>query len=333
MNQSRNGWLRLGFVLTSALGALASLSTVAGAQSYPSHPITMVVPASAGGPTDTIARILAEAMRPTLGQSVIIENVGGASGTLGTGKVARSAPDGYTLGLGGWNHYVVNGALYPQSANPLTEFEPVAQIVTGPMVIVTKKTNPSKNLAELLVWLKAQPDGLTFGTGGLGSPPHISGLLLEKVISKKFQYVPYRGAGPAMQDLIAGHIEIMFDQASGAMSHVRSGLIKVYAVTSKTRLPTAKDIPTADEAGLPGFVIDTWHGLWVPKGTPKEIIAKLNDAVIKALADPAVEKKFAEIGQELPPLDQRSSAALAVFHKAEADKWWPIIREANIKPE
>ena len=322
-----------GLALTLGAMLLAPGAALAQTVPYPVRPITMIVPASAGGPTDTIGRILSERMGVSLGQSVIIENIGGASGTIGTGRLARSPPDGYTIGLGGWNHYVVSGALYPQSANPLTEFEPVGQIATGPMLIFARKDNPANNLREFIAWLKGQPDGLTFGTGGLGSPPHMSGLLFEKSVGKHFQYIPYRGGAPALQDLVAGHIDLMFEQASGSMGHVRGGLIKVFAVTSKTRLAAAPDVPTADEAGLPGFLVSIWHGMWVPKGTPKDIIAKLNAAIADALADATVQKKLAEIGQELPPADQRSPDALAAFHKAECDKWWPIVREANIKPE
>jgi tripartite-type tricarboxylate transporter receptor subunit TctC len=292
-----------------------------------------VVPASAGGPTDSIGRTLTERMGASLGKNVIIENVGGASGTIGTGRVERAAPDGYTIGLGGWNHYVVNGAIYQLPYDFLKDFEPIAQVATGPMLIVSRKSIPANDLKELVAWLKAHPDNLTFGTGGLGSPPHISGLSFEKTTGTHFQFVPYRGAAPAMQDIVAGHIDLMFDQASGALPPILGGNVRAYAVTAKTRLASAPDIPTVDEAGLPGFYVSVWHGLWAPKGTARDIIAKLNSAVVEALADPVVRKRLAEIGQELPPRDQQSPAALAAFHKAEIEKWWPIIRAANLKPE
>jgi tripartite-type tricarboxylate transporter receptor subunit TctC len=316
-------------VVCAGVGYVAA----AAAQGYPNRPITMVVPASAGGPTDSIARTLTERMGASLGKNVIIENVGGASGTIGTGRVERAAPDGYTIGIGGWNHYVVNGAIYQLPYDFLKDFEPVAQIATGPMLIVSRKTVPAGNLTEFIAWLKAQPDNLSFGTGGLGSPPHISGLSFEKTTGTHFQYVPYRGAAPAMQDLVAGHIDLMFDQASSALPPILGGNIKAYAVTAKTRLASAPEIPTVDEAGLPGFYVSVWHGMWTPKGTAKEIIARLNAAVVEALADPTVRKRLAEIGQELPTREQQTPAALAAFHKAEIEKWWPIIRAANIRPE
>jgi tripartite-type tricarboxylate transporter receptor subunit TctC len=307
--------------------------SVASAQVYPARPITMVVPASAGGPTDSIARTLTERMAVSLGKNVIIENVGGASGTIGTGRVERAAPDGYTIGIGGWNHYVVNGAIYSLPYDFLKDFEPISQIATGPMLIISRKTVPANDLKEFIAWLKAQPDNLSFGTGGLGSPPHISGLSFEKTTGAHFQFVPYRGTAPAMQDLVAGHIDLMFDQASAALAPILAGTIKAYAVTAKTRLASAPGIPTVDEAGLPGFYVSVWHGMWAPKGTPKDIIAKLNAAVGDALADPLVRKRLAEIGQELPPKEQQTPAALAAFQKAEIERWWPIIRAANLKPE
>jgi tripartite-type tricarboxylate transporter receptor subunit TctC len=313
--------------------ALIGCFATASAQVYPTRPITMIVPASAGGPTDSIGRTLTERMGVSLGKNVIIENVGGASGTIGTGRVERAAPDGYTIGIGGWNHYVVNGAIYTLPYDFLKDFEPISQIATGPMLIISRKTVPANDLKEFIAWLKAQPDNLSFGTGGLGSPPHISGLSFEKATGTHFQFVPYRGTAPAMQDLVAGHIDLMFDQASAALAPILGGNIKAYAVTAKTRLASAPDIPTVDEAGLPGFYVSVWHGMWAPKGTPKEIIVKLNTAVADALADPTVRKRLAEIGQELPSREQQTPAALAAFHKSEIDKWWPIIRAANIKPE
>jgi len=313
--------------------ACAGCASIASAQVYPTRPITMIVPASAGGPTDSIGRTLTERMGVSLGKNVIIENVAGASGTIGTGRVERAAPDGYTIGIGGWNHYVVNGAIYSLPYDFLRDFEPISQIATGPMLIISRKTVPANDLKEFIVWLKAHPDNLSFGTGGLGSPPHISGLSFEKATGTHFQFVPYRGTAPAMQDLIAGHIDLMFDQASAALAPILGGSIKAYALTAKTRLASAPDIPTVDEAGLPGFYVSVWHGMWAPRGTPKEIIAKLNTAVADALADPAVRKRLAEIGQELPSREQQTPAAFAAFHRSEIEKWWPVIRAANLKPE
>jgi tripartite-type tricarboxylate transporter receptor subunit TctC len=318
-------------VLAATVALLAS--PLAQAQTYPAHPITMIVPANAGGPTDTIGRILAQRMQQSLGSNVIIENIGGASGTLGTTRVERATPDGYTIGLGGWNHYVVNGAIFPLPYDFLTDFAPVSLIASGPQLILSKKALPANNLKELVAWIKASPTPVTFGTGGVGAPGHVSGLSFEKIIGAQFQFVPYRGAGPAMQDLVAGHIDMTFDQPTGALPNVRSGLIKAYAVTAKTRLASAPEVPTVDEAGLPGFYASIWHGLWVPKGTPNDVIAKLNAAVADALADEAVRKRLSDLGQDIPPREQQNPQALAAWHKAEIEKWWPIIKAANIKPE
>ncbi len=317
----------------TVLAVTVASASIAHAQSYPARPITMIVPANAGGPTDTIGRILAQRMQQSLGQNVIIENIGGASGTLGTTRVERATPDGYTIGLGGWNHYVVNGAIFPLPYDFLTDFAPVSLIASGPQLILAKKAAPADSLQELIMWARTSPTPLTFGTGGVGAPGHVSGLSFEKLIAAHFQYVPYRGAGPAMQDLVAGHIDMTFDQPTGALPNVRSGLIKAYAVTAKARLASAPEIPTVDEVGLPGFYASIWHGLWVPKGTPKEVIAKLNAAVVDALADGAVQKRLSDLGQDIPERSQQNPEALGAWHKAEIEKWWPVIKAANIKPE
>ena len=295
----------------------------------------MIVPANAGGPTDTIGRILAQRMQVTLGQNVIIENIGGASGTLGTNRVVRAAPDGYTIGLGGWNHYVVNGAAYQLQYDFLNDFEPVSLLASGPQIILSRKDLPANNLLELIAWLKAHPDTVTFGTGGVAAPAHISGLSFQNVTGTKFVFVPHRGAGPAMQNLVAGQIDITFDQPTSALPQVKAGLIKAYAVTAKTRLASAPEIPSVDEAGLPGFYASIWHGLWVPKATPKDIILilKLNAAIVDTLADAGVRQRLADLGQDIPTREQQSPEALGAFHKAEIEKWWPIIRAANIKAE
>jgi tripartite-type tricarboxylate transporter receptor subunit TctC len=321
--------------LHSAVLLIAALGGGAGAdaQVYPSRPITMVVPYSAGGPTDTIARIMAERMRGPLGQIIIVENVTGAAGTIGVGKVARAAPDGYTISIGHWGTHVVNPAIYALQYNALKDFEPVAMIATNPQLIVAKKTVPAQDLKGLIAWLKANATTATQGTAGHGSASHISGVYFQNITGARFQFVPYRGAGPAMQDLVAGQVDLMIDQVANSLPQVRAGTIKAYAVTDKIRLAAAPDIPTVDEAGVPGLHIVIWHALWMPKGTPKDIIAKLNAAVVETLADAGTRQRLAQLGQEIPPREQQTPQALFAYHQAEIDKWWPIIKAANIKGE
>jgi tripartite-type tricarboxylate transporter receptor subunit TctC len=311
------------------------MASIAGAdaQVYPSRPITMVAPYAAGGPTDTIARIMAERMRSSLGQTIIVENTTGAAGSIGVGRVARAAPDGYTIGIGHWGTHVVNGAIYTLPYDVLNDFEPVSMIATNPQLIVARKAVPAKDLQELVAWLKANSATATQGTAGHGSGSHLSGVYLQNLTGARFQFVPYRGAGPAMQDLVAGQIDIMVDQAANSLPQVRAGTIKAYAVTDKTRLAAAPDIPTVDEAGVPGLHISIWHALWMPKGTPKDIIAKINAAVVDALADAGARARLAELGQEIPPREQQNPQTLFAYHKAEIEKWWPIIKAANIKGE
>jgi tripartite-type tricarboxylate transporter receptor subunit TctC len=313
--------------------AFAALTGIAGAdaQTYPSRPITMVVPYSAGGPTDTIARLMADRMRGPLGQMVIVENVTGAAGTIGVGRVARAAPDGYTISVGHWGTHVVNGAIYALQYDVLNDFEPVSLIATNPQIIVARKAMPAKDLQELVAWLKANSAKATQGTAGHGSGSHVSGVYLQSITGARFQFVPYRGAGPAMQDLVAGQIDIMIDQAANSLPQVRAGTIKAYAVTDRSRLAAAPDIPTVDEAGVPGLHISIWHALWMPKGTPKDVIARINAAVVEALADANTRRRLADLGQEIPPPEQQNPQTLAAFHRAEVEKWWPIIKAANIK--
>jgi len=303
------------------------------AQSYPSRPLTMVLPFAAGGPTDTLARILAERMRTSLGQPVIIENVPGAAGTLSIGRVVRAAPDGYTLSLGPWNSHVLTGALYTLPFDLQNDLQPVSLIANNPSVIVSKTAAPAKDLMELIAWIKANPDKLSAGTSGVGAATHVAGVLLQKLTGTRFQFVPYRGAGPAVQDLVAGQIDLMIDQISNVLGQVRAGRIRGYAVTSKTRALVAPELPTVDEAGLPDFHISVWHGLWAPKNTPKDVVAKLNRAVVEALLDANVRARFVDIGQEIYPLDQQTPNALAALQRAEVEKWWPIIKAAGIKAE
>jgi tripartite-type tricarboxylate transporter receptor subunit TctC len=318
-------------LLIAALATLAGIGTAA-AQSFPSRPVTAIVPATAGGPTDTIGRIVMARAQQLLGQTIIIENVGGASGTIGTGRVVRADPDGYTIGIGGPNHYVVNASVYSLNYDTLRDFEPISMLSNGPMLIMSRNSIPAKNLAELIAWLKANPDTVTFGTGGLASPPHISGLSLQTVTGNKFQFVPFRGSAPALQQVLGGQLDIIIDQASAALSVARGGGVRAYAVTAKQRLASAPEIPTVDEAGLPGFHVSIWQGVWAPKGTRRDVIARLNAAIAGALADPTVQKRLAEIGQELPTQEQMTPEGFGAFHKAEMEKWTPIIKAANIKP-
>lgn len=308
-------------------------SPFAAAQTFPTHAISIVVPFSAGGPTDTIARIFAERMTRALGQSVVVENTTGAGGSIGVGRVVRSTPDGYSLSIGHIGTHVINGAIYQLPYDLLKDLAPVALIASNPQVIVSKNSVPAKDLKELVAWVKANQDKVSSGTGGSGTPSHVSGVYFQNVTGAKIQIVHYRGSAPAMQDVMAGHIDMSFDQAASALPLVRSGKVRAYAVTSKTRLPAAPDIPTVDEAGLPGFYMAVWHGIWAPRGTPPAVIAKLDAAIMESLADPAVQKRLADLGQEIPPREQQTPEGLAAHHKAEIDKWWPLIKAAGIKAE
>jgi tripartite-type tricarboxylate transporter receptor subunit TctC len=291
----------------------------------------MIVPASAGGPTDAIARVLSERMTANLGGTVLVDNVAGAGGSIGVGKVARSAPDGYTLGIGQWSHYVLNGATYALQYDLLADFAPVAMIVTGPLLLVSRKDLPANDLKGLIAWLKANPDKALQATPTAGA--HVAGVYLQKETDTRFLFVPYRGAAPAMQDLLAGQIDFVITQPAVALPFLRTGAVKPFVVTAKKRLAVAPEIPTADEVGLPGLQILGWFGLFAPKGTPRDIIGRLNAAVMDALADPNVRQRLTELGQEIPPREQQSPEALAAFHKADTEKWWPIIKAANIKGE
>ena len=321
--------------LTFALAAAFALGLAGSAQAqpYPSRPITIVVPFAAGGPTDAIARAISERMRVSLGQSLLIENVTGAGGSIGVGRAVRSAPDGYTLSLGHLGTHVVNGAIYPLQYDLLNDFEPVALLASNPMMVVTRNAVPAKTLSELIAWLKANPGKFAVGTAGVGSASHFSGVYFQNLLKTQFNFVPYRGTGPALQDLVAGQIDMIVDQASNSLVQVQAGTIRAYAITADKRLTAAPDIPTSDEAGLPGFHISLWSALWVPKGTPKDIIARLNAAVMDALADPQVRRRLADAGLEIPPREQQTPQALGAYQKAEIEKWWPIIKAANIKPE
>ena len=318
-------------IILAALAAVLISGGHASAETYPSHPITVIVPFSAGGPSDAMMRILAERMKNTLGEAILIENVTGAGGSIGVGRTVRSAPDGYTIGFGHLGTNVANGAIYKLGYDLVAGLEPVVLLPSNPMIIVSKNAVPAKSLKELLAWLKSRPTPPTAGTAGAGSGSHIAGLYFENVSGIKLQYVPYRGTAPALNDLVAGQIDIIVDQTSNSISQVRAGTIRAYAITADKRVDSAPDIPTTDEAGLPGFHMTLWSGLWVPKGTPPEIVAKLNAAAVEALNDPAVIKQLENLGLQMPPKDQLSPQALGDWQKAEIAKWWPMIRAANVK--
>ena len=320
-------------IRVAALALVGAAITPAAAQVYPSRPITIVVPFAAGGPNDTFARILAERMRGSLGQPVLIENIGGAGGTIGVGRVARATGDGYTLSFGSLSSHVLNGAFFNLPYDVVNDFEPIAMAVDGPQILVARKNFPANDLKEFIAWLKANPDKATMGHPGSGSAAHVGGAFMQKETGTRFQFVPYRGGGPAMQDVISGQIDFTMTVASNSLPQIRSGLIKPYAVMGKSRLTAAPDIPTVDEAGVHGVYSSVWFALWAPKGTPKDIVGKLNAAVVEALADPAVQARLHDLGQEIPPRQQQSPEYLGALHKAEVEKWWPIVKAAGIKGE
>jgi tripartite-type tricarboxylate transporter receptor subunit TctC len=310
-----------------------SCAGIAVAQTYPTHPITMIVPFPAGGATDTLARFLAEKMRGVLGQPIIIENVAGAAGSIGVGRAVRSAPDGYTLSIGTSTTHMLTGGLYALPFDLLKDLEPVIQLGSEPLLIVGKRNLPADDLKGLIAWLKANPDKASAGIAGVGATGHLTGISFQKETGTTFQFVPYRGNAPAMTDLLAGQIDFMIEPSSNFKSLIAAGSVKPFAITGRTRLPSSPDIPTADEAGLPGFFASLWYGLWVPRDTSKDIVAKLNAALVQVLADPTVKRRLDDLGIQITPLAQQSPEALRAFQKAEAERWWPIIKVSGIKAE
>ena len=316
----------------TAIAVVAGCATQALAQAYPSHPITIIVPFPAGGPTDTLARILGERMRISLGQPVVVETVTGAGASIGVVRAAQSAPDGYTLSIGNWTSHVGAGAMYPAAHDALLDLQPIARISATPLMIVGKNALPPQNAGELIAWLKANPGKASAATVGAGSGAHVCLLYFAQKTGTDFQLVPYRGGAPVMQDLVAGQIDMFCAEASQTLSFLRSGAMKAFAIMSKERWPGAPEIPTMDEVGVPGMYISFWNGLWVPKATPKEIIARLNAAVVDTLADPTVRQRLTELGHVIATREEQTPEGLGAFHKAEIEKWWPLIKAANIKP-
>lgn len=315
----------------TAVILLAAAAGPAFGQAYPTKPITLIVPFAAGGPTDLLARIMGERMSRELGQQIIIENVTGAAGTIAMAKLARSAPDGYTIGIGHLGTNVVNAAVYKKlTFDLLGDLVPIARLPANPMLIVSSNQVPAKTLKELVAYLKANQ--VSGGTAGMGSGSHIGALAFSTATGANYQLVPYRGTGPAMQDLISNQIQVMVDQSSNSLPQAQAGKIRAYAVTSPKRSAAMPDIPTAAEAGYP-IEVSIWNGLWAPKGTPKAVIDKINAAAVAALKDPAVRKRMEELGQDLPTIEEMAPAAFAAFQKAEFAKWKPIIEKAGVKIE
>ena len=327
MKLRRRSFLRL----AAGAAALPAVSRMATAQSYPSRQITMIVPFAAGGPADTVARVMAERMRASLGQTVIIENVAGAGGSIGVGRIARAAPDGYTFGMGISSTQVVNPVIYSLPYDVQTDFEPITLIASNPHFIVAKKANPANDLKDFIAWLKANPDKATAGTAGNGSPPHLGAVFFQHASGTRFGFVPYRGGGPAMQDLVAGQIDLMIDAPATVLPQLRASTIKVHALAAKSRLASAPDVPTTDEAGLPGFHFSAWFAFLAPKGTPKPLIERLNAAAVESLADNGVRAKLAEFGLDIYPREQQTPQAVTALQTAEIETWWPIIKAAKIK--
>lgn len=313
--------------LIAALLLVVSCGTLAQAQPFPSRPLTLIVPFPPGGSTDAAARIMAERMRETLGQPIVVENIGGAGGSIGVGRLARSAPDGYTFDIGQWDTHV-GSIIYKLDYDLEKDFEPIALVSNNPQLMVAKNDLPAKTLGELVAWMKANPGKINFVNQNAAA--NVTGVLFENLTGQKVQFIPYRGAGPAMTDLIAGTVDLLVVQGAVALPQIRAGKIKALANLSPQRSASMPDIPTSDESGVKGLYMSGWFGFWAPRGTPKDVIAKLNAATREALADPALQKRFSDLGLDVAPREQQTPEALAAFQKAEIEKWWPIIKSAGI---
>jgi len=321
------------FLRTLAASLCIPSAVPALAETYPSRAITLIVPFPAGGPTDVLARILAARMKDALGQSVVVDNVSGAGGTIAVSKVVRSPADGYTLSIGQLTSHVMSGAAYANNYDLLKDLEPVSMLTFSPLWVIGRTGLPGNSLQDVIAWLKANPDKASVATIGTGSPAHVWAVFFQEQTATRFQLVPYRGAAPAIQDMIGGRIDLASLEASSTLPYVKSGQIKAFAMLTKSRWAAAPDVPTTAECRLPGLEMPYWNGLWVPKGTPKEIVARVNSAVVESLADPAVRQRLIEMGQEIPPRDQQTPEGLRARHTADIEKWWPIMKAANIRSE
>jgi tripartite-type tricarboxylate transporter receptor subunit TctC len=319
--------------LATGAAAATSYPGLSFAQDYPTRPITIVCPFAAGGATDVLARVIADPMGKSLGQTIIVENVTGAAGSIGVARVVRAPADGYTLSIGTLTTHVLIGGLYKLDFDLLGDLIPIAELAYEPLLICVKNSLPVHNLQELIAWLKANPGKASVGIPGVGSTGNLAGISFQNMTGTTFQFVPYRGDNPAMQDMMAGQIDMMIEPSSTFPAQVQAGTIRAIAVPAKTRLATLPDVPTTDEAGLPGYYASIWFGLWAPKNTPKNVLAKLNAAVITALADDNVKVRLAKLGQQIAPRELQAPEAFGAFQKSEAEKWWPIIKAANIKVE
>ena len=310
---------------------LLILAQVAAAQGFPTRSVTLVSPFPPGGSTDAVARILAERMRNSLGQTVVVENVGGAGGSIAVGRVARATPDGYTIDIGQWDTHVGNGVVYNLSYDLQKDFEPIGLVSINPQLIIGRKGLPADDLKGLVAWMKANPGKATFVNQNAAA--QTAGILMKQIAGVDFLFVPYRGAGPAMQDILAGNVDLLVVQAAAVLAQIRAGTFKVFAQLAPQRSPTIADIPTADEGGVPGWHMPGWFGLFAPKGVPKDAIGKLNAALVATLADPYIQKRFGELGLDVATREQQTPEGLAAFNKAEIEKWWPVMRAAGIKAE
>jgi tripartite-type tricarboxylate transporter receptor subunit TctC len=329
MNLSRRRFLQG----AAAAAVLPAVPRAAIAQAFPAHPITVIVPFPPGGPADVIARILGERMRTALGQPVVVENVSGAGGSIGVQRVARSAPDGYTLSIGQLNSHVFSGAAYNVSYDLLKDLSPIALLTTNPQMLVGRKDLPAADMKELIAWLRANPDKASLATPGVGSPSHVWGVYFQNNTGTRLQFVPYRGGAPALQAVVTGQVDLAVLQASDLLPQVRNGNLRAYAVLVNTPWERAPEIPTVDQAGASGLHMPFWHGIWTTANTPPDVVARLNAAVVESLGDPALRQRLADMGQEIFPRAQQTPEALAALQKADIEKWWPVIKAANIRGE